>query len=82
MSQEAFTRKLDLVVSRHEELAQLMSEGVDDSQKFQEMSIEYSELGPIVEAIQDFKGAQDELKGLDELLEDTDTDPLIIHLTL
>lgn len=70
MSNEGFNRKLDLVLSRHEELAQLMSEGVDDSQKFQEMSIEYSELEPIVEAIKEFKDAEQELTGLDELLQD------------
>ena len=70
-----FEQKLEAVLSRHEEIATLMSSGLDDSSKFQELSIEYSELEPIVEAIKEFKSAKEELSGLEEILSDAGADP-------
>ncbi|MBK66921.1 MAG: peptide chain release factor 1 [Rickettsiales bacterium] len=69
-----FEQKLEAVLSRHEEIANLMSSGLDDSNKIQELSIEYSELGPIVDAIKEFKNAKEELEGLEEILNDPESD--------
>lgn len=72
MSQSSFEKKLDIVLSRHRELADMMASGSLDSSKFQEVSIEYSELDPVVAAINEFRAAKEELKGLDEMLADSD----------
>ena len=72
MSQSSFEKKLDIVLSRHRELADMMASGSLDSSKFQEVSIEYSELDPVVAAINEFRAAKEELKGLDEMLADGD----------
>ena len=72
MSSSAFEKKLDRVLARHDEIATLMSSGLDDSSKFQELSIEYSELEPIVTAIKELRSAKAELADLEELLDSDD----------
>ncbi len=72
MSLEA---KLDKVVARHEEIGQAMANpDGQSSDEFVKLSKEYSELGPIVEAIAGLRSAQSELGDLQELMDDPDGD--------
>jgi peptide chain release factor 1 len=67
-------RKLDQVLSRHQELADLMSKGDLAAQDFTRMSMEYAELSPVVEAIEDFRKSRTELEDLESLIGDNETD--------
>jgi len=59
--------KLDKILARHDELAQLMTEGAGDADAFARLSKEYSDLTPIVEKVRELKDAQAELADLTEL---------------
>lgn len=67
MSLEA---KLGSIRSRYDELAALMSESGLSGDEFTKLSMEYAELGPVVEAIDALAGAKEEKEGLQELLDD------------
>jgi peptide chain release factor 1 len=65
--------KLESVARRHAELGSVLSSGrVDDS--FAKLSREYSELGPIVAGIEEWRRARDELADLDAMVADAGTD--------
>jgi peptide chain release factor 1 len=67
MSLEA---KLSTICSRHEELASLMSQTGLSGEDFTKLSMEYAELGLIVEAINALREAESEKSDLQELLGD------------
>ncbi|UCH76113.1 MAG: peptide chain release factor 1 [Rhodospirillales bacterium] len=60
--------KLDKVLARHDELAQLMAEGAADAGEFARLSKEYADLNPIVEKIRELKEAEAEMSDLEELI--------------
>lgn len=60
--------KLEKVLARHEELAQLMTESAGEAGKFARLSKEYSDLTPVVEAISALKDARSEAADLEELV--------------
>lgn len=62
--------KLSSIKSRHEELASIMSSGSVSGEQFSKLSMEYAELDPVVEAINELNAAHEELGGLKELLSD------------
>lgn len=62
--------KLSKIKSRHEELAALMGQGDLSGDEFSAYSMEYAELSPVVEAIDEYKNAQAEQEDLKELLSD------------
>ncbi len=64
--------KLDKVLARHDELAQLMTESAGDSGEFARLSKEYSDLTPIVEKIRELKEAHAEKSDLEELVASED----------
>ncbi len=66
----SFDAKLGQIISRHEELSSIMAEGKLSSEAFQAHSREYAELSPVVDAINEFQAAKDEMAGLEELLAD------------
>jgi peptide chain release factor 1 len=66
----SFEARLEQIKSRHEELSALMAEGQLSSEEFQKVSMEYAELDPVVEAINEFQGAKEEMADLEELLND------------
>lgn len=66
----AFQEKLQTIKSRHEELAALMSQGGLAGDEFTKLSMEYAELSPIVEAIDEHQSAVAEKEDLNEMLED------------
>lgn len=66
----SFDAKLDQILSRHDELSAIMAEGNLSSDDFQKYSVEYSGLSPVVEAVQEYRGARDELVDLEDLMSD------------
>ena len=70
----SFIEKLDGVISRHNELAALMSEGKLDAVRYTDLSREYAELTPVVEKALALKNIRRELDGLDDLVDDPSTD--------
>ena len=66
---------LNRVLSRHEELSSLMSSGeMPSSDEFAKMSKEFSDLSPVVEAINNLNTMRDEISGLAEMIADKDSD--------
>lgn len=61
--------KLDKVLARHDELAQLMTESAGNAGEFTRLSKEYSDLSPIVEKIRELKEARAEQADLAELVD-------------
>ena len=67
--------RLDQIVSRHQELSNLMSGGGDgDADEFVRMSKEFAELAPIVAGIAELRDAQKEAGDLAGLIADPETD--------
>ncbi|MBS0537700.1 MAG: peptide chain release factor 1 [Proteobacteria bacterium] len=65
-------QKLDQVVARHAELQASLSGGALDSQKFVAASKEYAELGPLVEAVNAWRKAEQDLKDTEAMAADPD----------
>jgi peptide chain release factor 1 len=65
-------QKLDQVVARHAELQAALSAGALDSQKFVAASKEYADLGPLVDAVNAWRMAEQELKDTEALAADPD----------
>src|SRR5215469_1449706 len=64
--------KLDQVVARHAELQAALSAGTLDSQKFVAASKEYADLGPLVDAVNEWRRAEQELKDAEAMASDPD----------
>jgi peptide chain release factor 1 len=64
--------KLDQVVARHAELQATLSGGALDSQTFVAASKEYADLGPLVEAVNELRKAEHELKDAEAMAADPD----------
>ena len=62
--------RLQQITDRHAELTSMMSSGELEGDKFVEVSKEYSELEPVVEAINTFTSTRDEIADLKEMLSD------------
>ena len=65
-------QKLDQISARHAELQAALSAGTLDSQKFVAASKEYADLGPLVEAIGEWRKAERELKDAEAMAADPD----------
>src|SRR5437899_696129 len=65
-------QKLDQVVARHAELQAALSAGNLDSQKFVAASKEYADLGPLVEAVTEWRKAARELEDAEAMAADPD----------
>ena len=66
----SFERKLEQVLDRHRELAELMAQGDLSGEEFSALSIEYSELDPVAAAITEFQDAKSEIDDLKTMLDD------------
>lgn len=64
--------KLNQIVTRHAELQAALSAGTLDSQKFVAASKEYADLGPLVEAVNEWHKAERELKDAEAMATDPD----------
>src|SRR5580704_14331496 len=65
-------QKLDQICARHAELQAALSGGTLDSQKFVAASKEYADLGPLVEAINELRKTEQELKDAEAMAGDPD----------
>jgi peptide chain release factor 1 len=65
-------QKLDQITVRYAELQAALSGGALDSQKFVAASKEYADLGPLVEAIGEWRKAEGELKDAEAMAADPD----------
>jgi peptide chain release factor 1 len=65
--------KLDLILRRHDEIGERLASG-PDSQTFVALSRELASLDEVTMAIRAFRDAQNEVKGLRDLLDDPSTD--------
>ena len=62
--------KLDRVVLRHQELAELLNQAAGgDSDAFVKLSKEYAELSALVETVEELRSAEGELADLDEMID-------------
>ena len=68
----SFQEKLGSIRARHEELSSLMSSANLSGEKFVQMSKEYAELNPVVEAVNAYTAAIAERQDLEGLLSDPD----------
>lgn len=66
----SLTHKLAQIKSRHNELASLMGQGNLSGDEFTKYSMEYAELSPVVEAIDDYNNCVQEKSDLEEMLSD------------
>jgi peptide chain release factor 1 len=64
--------KLNQIVTRHAELQAALSAGTLESQKFVAASKEYADLGPLVEAVNAWHKAEQELKDAEAMAADPD----------
>ncbi len=68
--------KLELLLARHEELASLLAGSEPgDSQEFVRVSKEYAGLTPVVDAVKALRAAQEEARGLEEIIADAGSEP-------
>jgi peptide chain release factor 1 len=65
--------KLIEVLTRHQELEARMAANLPPDE-YVALSREYSELGPVAKAVSELRAARSELAGIEELLDDPDTD--------
>jgi protein subunit release factor A len=70
----SYEHNLQRVATRYLELRDTLSGMVDDPEKFQRLSREFSELTPIAEAIEELRLRQSEAGDLAELIADPGTD--------
>ncbi len=72
--QASIADKLDQLVARHEELAALLGdpEVVGDQKRFRDLSIEYSQLEPVVAEFRRYRALEDDLEAAEEMAADSD----------
>ena len=70
----SFEDKLHMLVRRYEELGDLLASGNVSGSEFQKTSKEYSDLGPLVEVVQDYLKRQQSIKDLQAMIADAATD--------
>src|SRR5262245_30255764 len=66
---------LDRVLTRYQDLGRALAEGPGrDARQFGQLSKEYSDMGPVVQAIEALKKTQKELEGLEAIIADKASD--------
>ena len=73
---ESLQRKLAGISERHDELARLLSapEVIADQEQFRRLSVEYSQLEPVVKEFREYQKATLEARHVQEMLSDDDPD--------
>ncbi len=68
--------KLEILSERYEEIGHLLSDNsvISDQNKFRKLSMEYSEIEPVVKSFADFKLAEENLEEAIALTQDSDPD--------
>ncbi len=75
MKQDSLLSKLERIVVRHENLSEQLSHFDGGSAELAALSTEYSDLTPVVAKIKELRAATEELGGLEEIIEDPESDP-------
>jgi peptide chain release factor 1 len=67
-------RKLETIVERVQEVSALLSEPdvITDGKRFRDLSVEYSQLNPVVQCFADLQRARDDEQSAQEMLKDPD----------
>ena len=67
-------RKLENIVERSQEVSALLSdpEVINDGKRFRDLSVEYSQLSPVVQCFADLQRARDDEQSAQEMLKDPD----------
>ena len=73
----SMNEKLKSIKNRHEELAALMSEGGLSGDEFTKLSMEYAELSPVVDAMDELEGAISEKADLEEMISDPEMKEMV-----
>ena len=73
---ESIVNKLDRLIDRHEELAALLSDNeiISDQNKFRALSVEYSEVEPVVKCYEEYRQTLADIEEAQALLKDGDAD--------
>jgi len=73
---DSILRKLENLIERHEEVGMLMTqpEIIGDQNQFRALSVEYSQLEPIVSSFQSYQQALEDLDSAKEMMKDSDPD--------
>ena len=76
MLKDSILRKLETLIERHEEVGMLMTqpEIIGDQNQFRELSVEYSQLEPIVDSFKSYQQAVEDLASAKEMMKDSDPD--------
>lgn len=76
MLKDSILRKLETLSERHEEVAMLMTqpEIIGDQNQFRDLSVEYSQLEPIVVSFKDYRQSIENLDSAKEMMKDSDPD--------
>lgn len=71
---DSIRTKLENLVARHEEVGMLLSDPdvIGDQNKFRDLSKEYAELEPVINAFKQYQTEQDNLETAKEMLDDPD----------
>lgn len=71
---ESIKRKLDSISERFEEISGLLSlpETINDQDQFRQLTMEYAQIEPVVQAYSRYEGVLDEIESTKELLNDDD----------
>ena len=69
--------RLEEIINKFSEIESQLSDNEIDINIRMNLSKEHAELSPIVSAINELKSCQKEIDGVQEILDDKDTDPLL-----
>ncbi|MTI09163.1 peptide chain release factor 1 [Curvivirga aplysinae] len=77
----SWTHRLDRVLARHQELSDTLASGQVAQDQISALSKEFAELTPVVETINAFRGTEQEISDLQEMLQDPDLDAEMKEMT-
>ena len=73
---DSIRRKLETLQERYEEVGALLSDSdvISDQNQFRELSMEYSQLEPVIQSFAAYQAAEEDLQSAQEMLKDDDAD--------
>ena len=76
MLKDSILRNLEALIERHEEVGMLMTqpEIIGDQNQFRDLSVEYSQLEPVVVSFKEYQTAIEDLSSAKEMMKDSDPD--------
>ncbi|MCK4709411.1 MAG: PCRF domain-containing protein, partial [Gammaproteobacteria bacterium] len=76
MLKDSILRNLETLIERHEEVGMLMTqpEIIGDQNQFRDLSVEYSQLEPVVTSFKSYQTSIEDLASAKEMMKDSDPD--------